>query len=69
MKGEIDSVLQGLPNNKAPGPDGIPNEVLKALAHALTPYLAHAAGSCLARGVLPSSYRESTTIVIRKEGK
>ena len=68
-KGEIDQVLLGLPSNKTPGPDGIPNEVLTALAHVLTPHMAQAVGSCLARGALPVSYRESTTVVIRKEGK
>jgi hypothetical protein len=68
-KGEIDKVLLGLLSNKTPGPDGIPNEVLTALAHVLTPHMAQAVGSCLARGALPVSYRESTTVVIRKEGK
>src|SRR5204862_2823402 len=65
-KGDIDKVLRELPKNKAPGPDGIPNEVLADLAHVLTPHLTQAVGSCLVHGMLPASYRESTTVVIRK---
>jgi len=66
---ELQGILRWLPNNKAPGPDGIPNEVLKALEPTIDQGLAHAMSTALAGGSLPYRYKESTTIVLRKEGK
>lgn len=66
---EIQGILARIPNNKAPGPDGIPNEVLKTLGPVIDRDLAQAISKVFAEGSLPRSYRESTTVTIRKEGK
>jgi len=65
----IEKTLKGLPNNKAPGPDGIPNEILKKLAPEFSAHLAHAASSYLAQGKIPTTFKESTTVVLRKDKK
>ena len=66
---EVTAVLLALPNDKTPGPDGIPNEVLKALAPEIVEGLAQGISVRLASGTLPDSLKESTTIALRKEGK
>jgi hypothetical protein len=66
---EIASVLEKLPSGKAPGPDGIPNEILTALSPEISKGLAHAISRALAEGSLPNRYKESITITLRKEGK
>ena len=66
---EIRGLLNSLPNNKAPGPDEIPNEILKALGPTIEQGLAGAISEAFASGSLPSRYNESTTVVLRKEGK
>jgi len=66
---EVGKTIRQLPNDKAPGPDGIPNEVLKILAPDISAGLAQAITQRLAVGSLPPTYKESTTIVLRKEGK
>lgn len=63
------TIIQKLPNNKAPGPDGLPNEVLKNLRETIVEDLAKAISRLFASGTLPQRMRESTTIALRKEGK
>ncbi len=62
-------MIQSLPNNKAPGPDGIPNEALKIILPATAPLLAQAISMLLASGSIPPHFKESTTIALRKEQK
>ena len=66
---ELQGILRRLPNDRAPGPDGIPNEVLKALEQVIDQGLAQAISTALARGSLPHRYKESITYVLRKDGK
>jgi hypothetical protein len=66
---EVNQVLASLPNRKAPGPDGIPNEVLKALANEIGKGITKGINESLAKRMLPAGYRESITITLRKEGK
>ena len=65
----MQGILDGLPAKKAPGPTGIPNEVLRATSQTLSAPLARATSRAFACGELPASYKESTTIALRKEGK
>jgi hypothetical protein len=61
--------IAGLPSGKAAGLDGIPNEVLKALAPDIKEDLARAISELFSKGSLPSTYKESLTAVLRKEQK
>jgi hypothetical protein len=62
-------VVKTLPNGKAPGPDRIPNEILKIIIPAIAEDLAQAISNCFAKGLLPNSLKESTTIPLKKEQK
>ena len=58
------------PNNKAPGPDRIPNEALKAILPAIAPRTGPCNKSMPGqRQEIPTSFKESTTIATRKEQK
>ena len=66
---EIRSLLHSLPNDKTPGPDEIPNEALKILSPTIERDLAYATSKAFSDGTLPKRFNESTTVVLRKEGK
>ena len=66
---QLATVVNRLPNKRAPGPDRIPNEILKILIPEILDQLAQVLSSLLASGTLPDSFRVSTTVVLRKERK
>ncbi len=66
---QIEQTIHRLPNGKASGPDSIPNEVLKAMAPVIKDDLGQAVSKCFTSGATPESFRESTTVVLRKERK
>ena len=66
---ELIDIIGTLPNGKAPGPDMIPNEALKALKDVIAPGLAATITQLLQSGDLPAILKESTTVVLRKEKK
>ena len=68
-KEEMEAILKPLPIGKAPGPDGIPNEVSKTLAPEISNGLAHAVSKLFAGDTLPVRFRESMTLALRKENK
>ena len=68
-KEELEDTIRKLPNGKAPGPDRIPNEVIKLIALVISKDLAQAISHCLADRSLPLRYKESTTVVLRKDRK
>jgi len=66
---QVASAIAGLSSGKAAGPDGIPNELLKALAPDIKEDLARAISELFSKGSLPTAYKESLTAVLRKEQK
>ena len=66
---EICELVRKLPNNKAPGPDEIPNEILKIAAPLIAQGLAKVSSQCLASGIIPQQLKKSIMIVLHKEGK
>ena len=54
---------------KAPGPDGIPNVMLKWSADIIMPYLIQIFRAALKLGVYAEQWREITPCVLRKPGK
>ena len=66
---ELRDVISGLPNGKAPGPDQIPNEAWKKVEGEIVDDLAAVITGILRSGWLPESFKESTTVVLRKEKK
>ena len=61
--------LKRVPSNKAPGPDQIPNLLLKECREILAPFLAIFFSSCLRQAYHPLPFKHSTTVVIRKPQK
>ena len=67
---EVANVIQGLSNRKAPGEDGIPNEVWKGLVEILPKYLTAIYNKCLKEGVFPNRWKAKITPIVipGKEG-
>src|SRR5277367_3459118 len=63
---ELDAVLSSLPTGKAPGLSGIPYEMLKHLPSNAKECLRDLVSSCLAEGVIPSSWKDATIYPIPK---
>ncbi|KAJ3552812.1 hypothetical protein NPX13_g11028 [Xylaria arbuscula] len=66
---EIENAIQATPALKAPGPDGIPNLILKAALPQIKIHLMRIFNHSLALGYCPEHFRQSTTVVLRKPGK
>lgn len=66
---EVEGVLKRLPRGKAPGPDGIPNEILTLLAPDIAADIAQALSDIFAAGSIPVRLKESITLALRKEDK
>ncbi|MBW0503613.1 hypothetical protein O181_043328 [Austropuccinia psidii MF-1] len=66
---ELTRALEELPKKKSPGPDQIPNELLKIASTHLTPYLKEVFNGCLQNGYFPSMWKRALTAIIRKSGK
>jgi ribonuclease HI len=66
---EIREAIMKAPANKAPGADGIPNNVLHKAINQILVHLEHLFNACLQIGYCPEHFKTSTTIVLRKLGK
>ncbi len=54
--------------NKAPGPDEIPNEVIKVIMPEITGHLEQIFNDSLSIGYYPAHFRESVIVILRKLG-
>jgi hypothetical protein len=66
---EILSILKDIAPDKAPGPDSIPNRLLRECRDVLAEPLAKLFGDCLQRSYHPKPFRHSRTVVLRKPQK
>ena len=68
-KAQIKDAAKKLSAHKAPGPDGVPNEVLKQCIETLADRLYFIFRAIFELNVYPDEWRESITVVLRKPGK
>jgi len=66
---EVQRVVRKLKSKKAPGPNEVPNEMIKSCEDILTPHLGRLFNACLEQGVHPKIYKRAKTIVLKKPGK
>lgn len=67
--GEIVLAAKGLPNRKAPGPDGISNELIKAAVSSNSKRLFTIFNKCLSEGIFPAPWKMGKLVLLRKAGK
>lgn len=63
---ELQTAARSLKNNKAPGPDGIPSEVIKEIAANRPNILLRMYNSCLREGIFPEIWKEQKLVLISK---
>ena len=68
-RAQIKRAASSLNAHKAPGPDGVPNAVLKNSIEALTEHLYFIFRAIFELNIYPDEWRESITVVLRKPGK
>lgn len=66
---EIAKVTKYLKMKKAPGPDGIPNEVVKAVSEVNSESIRQVMNKCLMQGTFPAKWKIATLVLIPKPGK
>ena len=66
---QVERAIEKLPPKKAPGPDEIPNLVLKKCSDVLKHHIHILAQTSFDQGHFPSAFKESTTLVLRKPNK
>jgi hypothetical protein len=65
---DLVAAAKKLANDKAPGPDQLPNRCIKATLPVLAPYLLPLFQKCLAIGYHPQSFKDFSTIALKKGG-
>ncbi|KAL4100866.1 hypothetical protein QTP88_020895 [Uroleucon formosanum] len=68
-RAELISAARSLKNNISPGPDCIPNEVIKMIASLNPDLLAGVYNTCLLSGVFPKTWKKARLVIIRKADK
>jgi ribonuclease HI len=66
---EIEKAVRRAAPNKAPGTDDITNGILHQTLDILLPSLHKLFNACLQQGYCPAHFRETITVVLRKQGK
>ncbi|CAI6356785.1 unnamed protein product [Macrosiphum euphorbiae] len=66
---EVKAAARGLPNGKAPGPDGVPNEVLKTAVGAHPWYFKEVFNGCLRSACFPPEWKTARLVLLHKPGR
>lgn len=66
---EITAAARSLPNGKAPGPDGIPNEVIKVATSVDPQRFQSAFNLCISEGKFPKIWKKGRLVLLQKPGK
>jgi len=66
---EINTNINNLKTNKAPGPDGITNKTLKYLKTSLTIILTNIFNACITNKYFPTTWKQGKVIMLIKPGK
>lgn len=66
---EAESIAKSLPINKAPGPDRIPDIVVKQVILKRPELIIGTINKCLAQGIFPRTWKEATLVLLPKGNK
>ncbi|KAF5641733.1 uncharacterized protein FTJAE_3992 [Fusarium tjaetaba] len=66
---KLRKIIKGLKNNKAPGPDKVPNEAIKLGMEPLLPYFVLGFNACLNLSLHPANFKDSIIVMLLKTGK
>lgn len=66
---DINHACKNLSIGKSPGPDGIPNEVVKAVCEIWPEFLLEVFNSCLVNGIFPAKWKVQKLVLLRKGNK
>lgn len=66
---ELAEIMKGIGDNKAPGPDGIPNNALKVAIKTATKSFVDVFNECLREGVFPDRWKKQNLVLIPKPNK
>lgn len=68
-KEELEEERKKLKLGKAPGPDGVPNEVIKVLMEEIPDYWLQIFNKCLEEGEFPNRWKKQKLVLLRKGDK
>lgn len=66
---ELKVAVHRMPNRKAPGPDGTPNEVVKLVASKSPSMFLNTFNHCIDTGHFPTAWKSATLVLLRKGEK
>ncbi|KAF5540863.1 hypothetical protein FMEXI_8360 [Fusarium mexicanum] len=66
---KLRTIIKNLKNNKAPGPDKVPNEAIKLGMELLLPYFVLGFRACLNLSLHPAKFKDSIIVMLLKVGK
>ncbi|XP_077295465.1 uncharacterized protein LOC143917758 [Arctopsyche grandis] len=67
QKGELERALKGLKAHKAPGPDGVPNEIVSVVGRAFPNVLLDVYNACLREGTFGGVWKRQKLVLIPKK--